>query len=296
MASRGVPLKSASLVILSGILWGTVAVIVRVLVQSMDAGLIAFVRILLAGAAITLVLYAREGLAGLRPHWRLVVPAAIGIALNYLLFTLGLKYTLASAGAMVVQSEVVFLAALSVLAGEAFGTRKGLGMALAMGGVFLITWNGESLGELFASEYFLGNIIVMVAGFFWAVYVFCQRRMARGPGILVHLSPIFLLAALFLLPFSIDSLPSLMALDAIQLLALLYLGIVCTGLGYILLAEAMKSISASGAGVLTTVMPMTSVCLSAIFLNEVLTTFIIVGACLDISGVILVVRSEGSPS
>ena len=220
--------------------------------------------------------------------------AAVGIGLNYLLFTVGLRYTLASAGAMIVQSEVVFLAALAVLfLGESFGVRKAVGMGMALSGVAIITWNGEDPGVLFGSEYLLGNVIIFVAGLFWAVYVFFQRKMTSGPNILVSLSPIFLIAAAILFPVSIGSLGGLLALTTVELLALLYLGLVCTGFCYVALAEGMRHMSSSAAGVLTTAMPITSVFLAVIFLQEVLTPFIVLGALLDLGGVVLVITGEG---
>jgi drug/metabolite transporter (DMT)-like permease len=295
MPAGKVPVRAAMLVIVAGALWGTVAVIVKVLVESVDPTLIAFFRILLAGLSFTLILLLTGGVRLPRPDVRAAAIAGVGIAMNYYLFTLALRYTLASAAAMVVQSEIVFLAILSVLfMGESFGRRKALGMGMALSGVLLIIWNGEDPGILFASEYFLGNVIVFVAGFFWAIYVFFQKRMATGPDILASLSPVFLIAALFLLPVSFSSLGGLLRLSGMQLLTLLYLGIVCTGFGYMLLAEGMKKMSASAAGILTTVMPLTSVLLAVVFLREVLTSYIMVGALLDLTGVMIVIRAEGA--
>jgi len=297
MSVDRVPIGSALWVVSAGVLWGTVAVIVRVLVQTVDASLIAFFRIFLAGVFLTSILVLRGRSRISAQNWNYALVAAVGIGLNYLLFTVGLKYTLASAGAMVVQSEVVFLAVLSVLfLGEGFGRRKAVGMAMALSGVLLITWNGADLGTMLGSRYFIGNVIVFGAGFFWAIYVFFQKKMSTGPEILVSLSPIFLISAAILFPFSIPVLGELLHLSAVQLVALLYLGIVCTGFGYMFLARGMQRISASTTGVLTTVMPLTSVILAIFFLGETLTGYILAGAALDMAGVILVVQSEGSPS
>jgi drug/metabolite transporter (DMT)-like permease len=296
MGDSQIPIGSAFWVVLAGVLWGTVVVIVRVLVQEVDASLIAFTRILMAGLVLTSILLLRRGTKISVPSWRYTILAALAIGLNYLLFTMGLRHTLASAGAMVVQSEVVFLALLSVLfLGDSFGRKKAIGMTMALAGVIMITWNGEDLGVLLGSRYFLGNVTIFVAGLFWAIYVFFQKKLTSGQGILSSLSPIFLLAALFLFPFSIPSLGGLARLTAVQVLALLYLGILCTAFGYMFLARGMRKISASTAGVLTTVMPVTSVILAVAFLEELLTIYIVVGAFLDLVGVTLVVQDENSP-
>jgi len=286
--------SAASFVISAGLLWGTVAVIVRVLVRDVNPGLIAFIRILLGGTVMSAVLLLTSRRNVLAPNWSLVVLASVGMSMNYFLFTLGLKFTLASAAAMVVQSEVIFLVVLSVLLlGEPFGPTKALGMGMALAGVLLITWNGESLSGLLASRYLLGNLIVFVAGFFWAVYAYAQKMLTKGPDIIVSLSPIFLLSSIILLPLAWGSLPTLLKIGGRAILSLLYLGIICTGVAYILLAEGMKRIPASTVGILTTVMPVTSVVLASMFLHEELTVYIILGAFLDLGGIVMVVRSEG---
>jgi drug/metabolite transporter (DMT)-like permease len=296
MGDSQIPIGSAFWVVLAGVLWGTVVVIVRVLVQEVDASLIAFTRILMAGLVLTSILVLKRGTDISIPSWKYTVLAALGISLNYLLFTMGLRHTSASAGAMVVQSEVVFLALLSVLfLGDRFGRKKAIGMIMALAGVFMITWNGEDLDVLLGSGYFLGNLTIFVAGLFWAIYVFFQKKSISGQDVLASLSPIFLLAALVLFPFSIPSLGGLARLTAIQVLAMLYLGILCTAFGYMFLARGMEKISASTAGVLTTVMPVTSVVLAVAFLDELLTIYIVVGAFFTLIGVTLVVQDESSP-
>ncbi len=295
MGGRTVPVGAVAYVLLVGVLWGTVAIVVRVLVRTIDATLIAFVRILIGSIVITLILFARKGFSIPGTRLRFVLPAALGISMNYLLFTIGLRYTSASAAAIIVQSEVVLLAILSVLL-LGLGPRKRLGMGMALIGVFIVTWNGKDLQGLLGSQYFLGNLIVFTAGFFWAVYVYFQRRMAEGPDILIGLAPIFLIAALILFPTSMGSLASLIELSLLQVLAFLYLSVVCMGLGYIILAEGMRKIPMSTAGVLLTVMPVTSVSLAVILLREAITVFLVTGALLDLAGVILVVTGEASPS
>jgi drug/metabolite transporter (DMT)-like permease len=279
------------MVICAGALWGTVAVSVRILVRDMDPALIAFTRIFLGGMAVTAYLFVKEGVHLPHVRWRLVGVGALGMALNYLLFTLGLKYTLASAAAMVVQSEVVFLVVLSViLLGESFGSRKAVGLGMALTGVVIITWNGEDLGRILGSEYLLGNVIVVGAGFFWAVYALSQKRLMVDHDVLDTLSPILLLSSLMLLPVAAPSLGRYLTMGPWEILGLLYLGIICTGLSYLLLTRGMRELPASTTGVMTTVMPVMSVILASIVLKEALTAYIVIGAALDLGGVILVAQ------
>ena len=294
MEEGSISLEAAGLVIAAGVIWGTVSVIVKILVRSIDPALIAFSRMLLGGTVITIILLTKRGFKIPAPNWKLVGLAAVGMALNYLLYTIGLQYTLASVAAMVVQSEVIFLVILSViLLGESFGPKKAMGMCMALTGVAIITWNGQNLRGVLGSQYLMGNVIVFVAGFFWAVYAYCQKKLTSGSDVLVSLSPIFLISSIMLLPMSLGSLGTVLRFSLNQILALLYLGIVCTGISYILLAEGIKRIPASTTGVLTTVMPVTSVIIAFFVLQEVLTIYIILGAILDLGGLILVIRSKG---
>lgn len=283
---------SALLIMATATLWGTVAVIVKVMVRAIDPALIAFVRMLLGGAALTVALTLTRARIVPRESWMLVGIGAVGIAFNYLFFTLGLRYTSASAGAMVVQTEVVFLAILSVvLLKEPFGPRKTAGMAIALVGVAIISWNGKDLSSLLGSEYLLGNAIIVVGGLFWSFYAYSQKRLAQDREVLSSLSPIFLLSAAMLLPFAMGSVGGLARLSVVEVLGLLYLGLICTGLAYLFLARGMQGVAASTAGVLTTLMPVSSVILAHIFLGEGLSLYMGVGAALDLGGIILVLRA-----
>lgn len=282
---------SALLIMATATLWGTVAVIVKVMIRAIDPALIAFVRMLLGGAALTVALALTRARIAPRESWSLVGIGAVGIAFNYLFFTLGLRYTSASAGAMVVQTEVVFLAILSViLLKEPFGPRKIAGMTIALVGVAIISWNGKDLSTLLGSEYLLGNVIIVLAGLFWAFYAYSQKRLTQNREVLSSLSPIFLLSAVMLAPFSLGSIGDLARLSGAEVLGLLYLGLVCTGLAYLLLARGMKAVAASTAGVLTTLMPVSSVILAHIFLGESLSLYMGLGAALDLGGIFLVLR------
>jgi len=285
------PVGSALLIMATATMWGTVAVIVKVMVREIDPALIAFVRMLLGGAALTIALALTRGRIVPRRSWRLVAVGAVGIAFNYLFFTFGLRYTSASAGAMVVQAEVIFLAALSVVfLKEPFGARKVAGMAIALAGVVIISWNGKDLSSLLGSDYLLGNVIIVLGGLFWAFYALSQKRLGQDREVLSSLSPIFLLSALILLPFALGSVGDLARLTGVEVLGLLYLGLVCTGLAYLLLAKGMKAVAASTAGVLTTLMPVSSVILAHIFLGEGMSLYMGLGAALDLGGIVLVLR------
>ncbi len=266
---------------------------VKALVETVDASLIAFTRILLGGLCIGALSMAKHGFRMPKSGWKLVLVGAFGISLNYLLFTIGLRHTLASAGAMVVQTEVIFLVLLSVLLlGESFGPRKMTGTVIAILGVVIISWNGEDLGDLLASRYLLGNVIVACGGLCWSFYAFSQKMLTRDEDVLVVLLPVFLLSSAILLPFAMGSLGTIVSIGWVNQLSLLYLGLICTGLGYILLAQGMKGIPASTAGVLTTFMPVTSVILAHMFLKEALTPYIITGAILDLGGIAMVMSAN----
>ncbi len=294
MGEGEISAKGAGLIITSGILWGTVAIVVKVLVKTVDPSLIAFSRLLMGGVMISTIVVVRGMPVRETFNLRLVAIGGFGMAFNYLLYTIGLQYTLASAASMVVQSEVIFLVVLSVLLlNERFGARRILGMILALSGVVIISWNGRDIVGLLGSDYLMGNVIVFFAGFFWAIYAYSQKRLSSESGTLVSLSPILMISSLVLLPLAIPSWESVLDFGPWQIIALLYLGFICTGVSYIFLAEGLKRLPASIAGVLTTVMPITAVILANVLLREILTPYIIVGAFLDILGILLVLRGDG---
>jgi drug/metabolite transporter (DMT)-like permease len=286
-------------------LWSLIPLAVKVAYGSFNFGFIAFARLATGTLIFALLdLRARRGLRlpsaqteGTRPGPTWISPrvwmvvAGLGIGADLVIYTLGLRYTTASAATLIVSTDGIILALLAVLVlREPVSWLKGGAGLCALGGLTLVGWNGQNLSVLVRSEYFLGNVIVLCAAFCWAAYGLGQRALARMPG--GSLVWIFLvgtaLAAVVAFARPIAHSP----ITWKPLVAVLYLGIGGTGLAYVLFAKGMAKLEAATVGVVSSTLPLFTMVQAHYFRGEEITPYLLGGAALVIAGVTLIMRHQ----
>jgi len=279
-------------VVAATLLWSVVPLLTKVALLALSAPFIAAARLAQAAAMAgacwprswrpSADAYAASG-------WRLAALAGLGLGGNYIFYALGLRHTTASATNLIVQIEVVGLLVLArAFLNERLGSRRAIGAVLALVGVGLVGWSGESLRALLASEHFVGTILVAVAGLCWSAYAVLHKMALRKIRFQHSLLPIFAAAAASCAPFALWGKPVAASAGASQWAALGILGVPCTGLSYLLLAWGMERVSASTMGLMTSLLPVFTIIESHFFLGEQVTPYIALGAAAAVSGVILV--------
>lgn len=274
-------------------LWSVVPVLVKWLLPAIDPFGLAFARLLQA----LLVVGIAFRLRGRRleeiewSRWHLV--GGLGVTVNYAFFAWSLSYTTASAGALVVQIQYVTLALLAVLLlKEPFGPGKGLGMVLVLGGVVLVVSVRGHVGDLLAPRYVAGNALMLLAGLGWGVYAVSNKALSGRMGTLSVLLPMLAIATVItggLAAVEATGWPDLTSRAVVQLLVL---GMLTTGGAFLLVAEALKRLSAGLTGTLVTLTPMAQIALAHVLLDEPLTWSLAGGAGLILSGVLAMVVLE----
>jgi drug/metabolite transporter (DMT)-like permease len=285
-------------------LWSLIPLAVKVAHQSFNVAFISLSR-LAVGAAVFGVMEvvrrrgvrpARDEAAELVSPGRLgprawAVIAGVGIGGDLLLYVFGLCYTTASAATLIVSTDGVILALLGVLVlRERMSRWKAAAGVAALSGLVLVGWNGQDLGALVRSEYFLGNAAVLAAAGCWAVYGLGQRVLSRTPG--ASLFPIFLVGTGVAGVAALTQPPAHDPVTWQAAGALAYLGLIGTGLAYILLAKGMERLEAATVGLISSSLPLFTMVEARLLLGEEITGYLLAGAGLIIAGVALVMRHQ----
>lgn len=287
------------LALATAVLWGTMPLAGKVALTGASPYFITFFRFLTAGlvlAGLLLLLRRDKDLALVkRPPWVLLV-ASLGLVGNYVLYIVGLQHTTATAAQFMVQMGGVFLVAWSVLfLGERLTPARALGIALAVAGVLLVSWNGEPLEGLFGSEHLLGNLLVLASAASWSVYAALQKRLGARHSAHAVLVGVYLAGALFTSPgaFAIPWGASLLVWGFIAYLVL------NTLLAYGAFAESLRHVDASVTTVITTFAPVVTVAIVATvnaFLPGTypgdLTPYTLLGGGCILAGILVVIRER----
>ncbi len=272
----------ALLAITVAVVWGLGMVFAKAAINHFPPILLMALRFTLTAAV--LVWFVRVPWAMLvRVFWIALVSAAIQYSLTFT----GLAGLDASTAALVVQLEVPFGALLAWLVfGERLGWRRAGGMVVAFAGIALISGTPKLAGSL-------GSLLLVVGGAFtWALGQIMIKRLGVSGGVeLIAWVAVFASPQLFLASwlFEDHQLAALRDAPPVVWIAVAYLGLVMTALGYAIWYRLITRHDVNQVMPFLLLLPVVTVAAGVAFLGEVLTPGVITGGALAIAGVALII-------
>ena len=282
------------MVLLAAMLWGTTGTAQTLAPAGLPAPWVGALRLLFAG----LFFWVYVGLAPrstpvraqlAQLPWPWVVLAGLSMAAYNLTFFAGVKASSVAVGtAIALGSGPVWAGLLQIVA-----TRRSpsgawwVGTLLAVaGGSWMVLGSAQQL-QISST----GIALCLVSGLSYAVYTLISKRLVGdAPASIVTLA-IFSCAALMAAPAAlvVSGLPS----TTLQgWWVVVYLGLVATGVSYLLFTHALRRISSSTAVSMCLVEPLTAFCLAIVVIGEQPPAAAFAGLTLVMLGLALVVRAE----
>lgn len=281
------------------LLWGTAAAITKSMLPQLPPLTLAFVRFLVAAAALTTVALAvpsaRHALPRL-PWGRMILMGAAGITLFYAGLNGGLALTSVSNSSLIQGAIPAFTAILAWLwLGERSGGRRSLGIVVSVAGVAILVLggNGANGGSL------IGDLLVVGAAAAWAVYTVLGRNATTYGSQLAVSAASTLCGTVLLLPLSGVELalvgwpgaPTPWAWAGV-----VYLGLVVSALPFFLWNRALSALDASETATYVNLIPLIGVLTAVLGLGERLGLGQIFGGVLILVGVYLASRPRTRPA
>ena len=230
---------------------------------------------------------------GLRRMGELFLLSLVGTSLHYATQTAGLQYTTATNASLYTTTGPITILLLSALVlGERITARKAFGVLLAVAGV-LVVMGSETLAS-FELGNVKGDLLVLVSIVMWGLFTVFGKRVTDELGALRVTAWVTILGALTMVPAGWYEARSkgftLSDLSLEAWVAIAFLGVACSFLATLLYFVALGLSESQKVGVyLYAIPPMTAV-VAALYLGEVITMNLLVGAVLVIGGVALTER------
>jgi len=173
---------------------------------------------------------------------------------------------------------------------ERMNTQQLIGAVIAFSGLLVLISNGNLTSISFISNY--GDLLVLGSAFTWSIYSFYGRKVTLDYPPSLTILYLFLTMFVLLSPVTLSSefFNSLVKLSTIDWSALIFLGIFCSGVAYVLWAEAMSELPANRVGAFLYLEPFVTVFTAWILLNEEITFLMMASGIVIIIGVIMVNR------
>lgn len=275
--------------LLTILIWGTTFISTKVLLGDFKPVEILFFRFTM-GLIALLIIYPHP-LKGTTVKQELTFAASglCGICLYYLLENIALTYTLASNVGVIISVAPFFTAILAHLFmkdKEKLRVNFFIGFAVAMTGIFLISFNGSAL-QLNPA----GDLLALLAAFIWACYSnLTKKSVSFGYNTILVTRRVFFYGILFMIPalFLFDFNWDVMRFsNPVYLLNIVFLGLGASALCFVTWNFAVKVLGAVKTSVYIYMVPVITVVTSALILHEKITPMAGVGTVLTLAGLFL---------
>lgn len=205
------------------------------------------------------------------------------VGLGVFVFT-STQYTYSINGVLIMNSNGVFIAALSFLVGEKVPISRYIGLAIGLVGCTVVATSCGAGPALGGQNDVLGCVLALAGALSWALYTLWGKQPARKwGGLVATTASLSIGAAIMCLIVFVRGTELLMSLR--ELLVVAYVAIVPTALGFVCWYAAMEHVPANLIGPLQYVAPVIGVSLGALVLHEPLRIGFLLGAALVFVGV-----------
>jgi drug/metabolite transporter (DMT)-like permease len=286
------PLFTYCSLILTMLLWGGTFIAGRLLADSVAPASAAFLRFLIASAAMLIITRLVEKRLVLPPK-RLWLPLILlgmtGVFAYNVLFFSGLQQITAGRASLIIAcTPLVITIFAAFFLRERLTSLKAAGILLSLTGAVTVISNGHP-GSLLTGGFGPGEQALVGCVLSWSAYSLIGRS------VLGTLSPLSAVCYSSMIGTVLLSIPAageglfarLSTITPPDWASLAYLGLGGTALGFSLYYQGIKKIGAARAGIFINLVPLFSILLSRLILGEAINPMVLAGGVLVLTGVTL---------
>ncbi len=290
---------SAILAVLTAVvLWGTTYLAIKVGMSEIPPITLALVRSAIASLVLAAVLFREFPLLIKnikKDFWSLFIVGLTGIFLLHILQNIALQWTSTALVSILINTSplfILFLARFTLQ--EKFTLPKILGVAAGFIGMLFVVLAGENLSEIWKSQSFLGNMLVLGAALSWSVFsVFNKKLLKRNysPLTLTLVANVF--GTILLLPTALflEPVHKIWQMSALGWGVIVYLSIFVSAGAVFLWNFALSRMEVSRVAMYDYLIPVLAILIGVFFLEEKFTFLHLIGTGLILGGLYVTERS-----
>ena len=278
------------LILLAVIFWGTSFVATKTLLLEIKPVTIIILRLIIASALLAFIAIStkRNFSLNIKSHGWILILALIAVFHLWIQVT-GLQYTTASNTGWIIGTAPIFMAIMGLIFYKEKITLIALsGILLAVTGLLILFGKGDITNIGFMEN--RGDLLVLGSAFTWGVYSTVNKKISLSYSPLMTILYLFLMMAIIIIPFNLNSetIASVVHLSPIGWLMVLFLGLFCSGVAYVIWAQALRDMESAKVGAFLYLEPLITVAAAGFFLKEEITMLMIFSGLLNTIGVFLV--------
>jgi drug/metabolite transporter (DMT)-like permease len=272
------------------VFWGTSFVATKTLLLEIKPVTIIILRLIIASILLTVIAIStkRNFSLNIKSHGWIFILALIAVFHLWIQVT-GLQYTTASNTGWIIGTAPIFMAIMGLIFYKEKITLIALsGILLAVTGLLILFGKGDITNIGFMEN--RGDLLVLGSAFTWGVYSTVNKKISLSYSPLMTILYLFLMMAIIIIPFNLNSetIASVVHLSWIGWLMVLFLGLFCSGVAYVIWAQALRDMESAKVGAFLYLEPLVTVAAAGLFLKEEITLLMIFSGLLITIGVFLV--------
>jgi len=241
--------------------------------------------------AITLQHKKKQTIDDVKNNWKILLVAGLsGPFISQILQYIGLELTTASDALLLLNLTPIFAVILAApVLNEKITNEKVVGLMLATIGAMLIVMNTNPEYASFDIWRFLGDLIVIVSTFFFAINGIAGKLAIKSVDAIstTFYSTLFAVPFIWMSAILLDDVTVLYTMSGQAWLVLIWVAIVNTVVAFILYYESMKHIEASLVQSMLNLIAVWGVLMSIFVLHESVTYLQIIGGTVTVIGVVI---------
>ncbi|HRP91961.1 MAG: DMT family transporter [Ignavibacteriaceae bacterium] len=276
--------------LLAIIFWGASFIATKYLLGELTPETIISMRMILAISLLLVIalIQKRDFTIHLKSHGYIFILALIAVFHLWIQVT-GMKFTTASNTGWIIGTAPIFMAVLGLIFfKEKLNTLKVIGILIATFGLLLLVGKGNITNiDLIKNK---GDLLVLSSAFTWGIYSMVNKKISLNYSPLMTILYLFIMMAIIIVPFTINAITikSVINLSSIGWIAILFLGLLCSGVAYVIWSYALREMESAKVGAYLYFEPFVTVVAAWVFLREDITLLMILSGLIITAGVFLV--------
>jgi drug/metabolite transporter (DMT)-like permease len=270
--------------------WGVSFVATKIALDELVPLTLILLRLILAVIFLTAIaVYTKRNFSiSIKSHGGILVLALIAVLHLWIQVT-GLQFTTAAKTGWIIGTAPVFMALVGfVVFKESLTILKTGGILIAFFGLLLLISHGDLYSiDLISNK---GDFLILGSSFTWAVYSAVNKKISLTYPPMMTILFLFLMMAIIISPFTINdaAIQSVIRLSFTGWIAIVFLGILCSGAAYVMWASALKEMESAKVGAFLYFEPFVTVLAAWIILSERITLLMFLAGIIITLGVVLV--------
>jgi drug/metabolite transporter (DMT)-like permease len=275
------------------VMWGVSFVATKAALNEISPVTLIFTRFALGLVVLLLILtLRREPLIPPRSTWPILAAMGfVGIFVHQMLQAHALTLTTAIRTGWLIGLTPIWSALLAaVFLRETFGPRKLLGLFLGAVGAVVVISRGEISSRVLTLPGTRGDLLILVSTVTWAIYTVLGRTTLHRLGSGRTTTATMFAGWVMMIPFFISGAgwQEYQHLSSAALTAIIFLGVGCSGLGYLFWYSALERLDASQVAAFLYIEPLITLLAAVALIGESVALSTVLGGLLVLAGVVTV--------